>query len=125
MSIKLVATSNRFGLDKYLFCRNCFSSSKSCWLVNAVRGLLVFPSNECGCAPATSNHRYCPRTAHPKLAETESPKKRAMRLIAVARHMITFGVDQIRRLLTAIKISLLKFLVNKRVQCTGEGRIAT
>ena len=34
-----VATSNLFGLDRYLFCLKCFSNSKSCLLVNAVLGL--------------------------------------------------------------------------------------
>jgi len=54
VSIRLVATSNRLGLDKYLFCLNCFSSSSSCWLVKAVRGLLVFPRRACwGPQPAT------------------------------------------------------------------------
>lgn len=43
VNIRLVATSNLFGLDRYLFCLNCFSSSNSCWEVKAVRGLLVFP----------------------------------------------------------------------------------
>ncbi len=33
-----MATSNRLGRDKYLLSLNCFSSSKSCWEVNAVRG---------------------------------------------------------------------------------------
>lgn len=48
VSIKLVATSNLLGLDKYLFCLNCRSSSKSCWLVKAVRGLLVLPNSAVG-----------------------------------------------------------------------------
>lgn len=51
VSIRFVATSNLLGLDKYLFCLNCFSNSRSCWLVNAVLGLLVFPSKACGCGP--------------------------------------------------------------------------
>ena len=37
-----VATSNRFGLDKYLFSLNCRSSSSSCCEVKAVLGRLLF-----------------------------------------------------------------------------------
>lgn len=44
VSIKDVATSKRFGRDRYLFSLNWCSSSRSCWLVNAVLGLLHFPS---------------------------------------------------------------------------------
>lgn len=44
---KQLATSKRFGLDKYLLCLNCFSSSNSCWDVNAVRGRLVLPNIAC------------------------------------------------------------------------------
>lgn len=47
VSMRLVATSNLFGRERYLFCLNCFSSSRSCWDVNAVLGRLVFPSNAC------------------------------------------------------------------------------
>lgn len=47
VSISDVATSNLFGLLRYLFCRNCFSNSRSCWDVKAVLGLLVLPSNAC------------------------------------------------------------------------------
>lgn len=47
VSIKLVATSNLFGLDRYLFCLNCFSNSNNCWDVNAVLGLRVLPINAC------------------------------------------------------------------------------
>jgi len=55
VSIRDVATSNLFGLLRYLFCRNCFSNSRSCWDVNAVRGLLVLPSSACCAAqPAKS-----------------------------------------------------------------------
>lgn len=39
-----MATSKRFGLDRYLLSLNWFSSSNSCWLVKAVRGLRHFPS---------------------------------------------------------------------------------
>jgi len=61
VSIRLVATSNRLGLDKYLFCLNCFSSSSSCWLVKAVRGLLVFPRRACwGPQPATKTLMLTP-----------------------------------------------------------------
>jgi len=61
VSIRLVATSNRLGLDKYLFCLNCFSSSSSCWLVKAVRGLLVFPRRACwGPQPATKTPKLAP-----------------------------------------------------------------
>lgn len=45
VNMREVATSNLLGLDKYLFCRNCRSSSSSCCDVNAVRGRLVFPNN--------------------------------------------------------------------------------
>ena len=45
---RLVATSYRLGLDRYLLCLNCFSSSSSCCEVKAVRGRLVLPSSECG-----------------------------------------------------------------------------
>lgn len=38
-----VATSKRLGLDRYLLSLNWFSSSSSCWLVKAVRGLRHFP----------------------------------------------------------------------------------
>lgn len=44
VSISDVATSKRFGLDRYLLSLNWFSSSNSCWLVKAVRGLRHFPS---------------------------------------------------------------------------------
>lgn len=47
VNIKFVATSNLFGLDKYLFCLNCFSNSNNCWDVKAVLGLLVFPNKAC------------------------------------------------------------------------------
>lgn len=43
-----LATSNRFGRDKYLLCLNCFSNSSNCCDVNAVRGRLVFPNIACG-----------------------------------------------------------------------------
>ena len=43
VSMRLVATSNRFGRDKYLFCLKWFSSSRSCCDVKAVRGRLVLP----------------------------------------------------------------------------------
>lgn len=53
---KQLATSNRFGRDKYLLCLNCFSSSSNCCDVNAVRGLLVLPSIACGiCSPPRNN----------------------------------------------------------------------
>lgn len=45
LNINDVATSKRFGLDKYLFSLNCFSNSKSCCDVNAVRGLLDLVEN--------------------------------------------------------------------------------
>ena len=41
--MRLVATSNRFGRDKYLFCLKWFSNSKSCCDVKAVRGRRVLP----------------------------------------------------------------------------------
>lgn len=44
VSMSDVATSKRLGLDRYLLSLNWFSSSRSCWLVKAVRGLLHFPS---------------------------------------------------------------------------------
>ena len=40
---RLVATSNRFGRERYLFIRNWFSNSNNCWLVNAVLGRRDFP----------------------------------------------------------------------------------
>ena len=43
-----VATSYLFGLERYLLCLNCFSSSKSCCEVKAVRGRRVLPSKEWG-----------------------------------------------------------------------------
>ena len=43
VSMRLVATSNRFGRDKYLFCLKWFSNSKSCCDVKAVRGRRVLP----------------------------------------------------------------------------------
>lgn len=45
VSMSEVATSKRFGLDKYLLSLNWFSNSSSCWLVKAVLGLRHFPSN--------------------------------------------------------------------------------
>lgn len=45
VSISDVATSKRLGRERYLLSLNCFSSSRSCWLVNAVRGLRHFPIN--------------------------------------------------------------------------------
>ena len=53
-----VATSNRFGRERYLFSLNCFSNSSSCWLVNAVLGLLVLPSNVCCGPPTNKNERW-------------------------------------------------------------------
>lgn len=50
MSINEVATSNLFGLLRYLFCLNCFSNSSSCCDVKAVLGLLVFPRRACWAA---------------------------------------------------------------------------
>lgn len=50
VSINEVATSNLFGLLRYLFCRNCFSNSSSCCDVKAVLGLLVFPRRACWAA---------------------------------------------------------------------------
>ena len=47
VSMRVVATSNRFGRERYLFILNCLSSSKSCWLVKAVRGRRVLPNNDC------------------------------------------------------------------------------
>lgn len=44
VSMREVATSKRLGLDKYLLSLNWFSSSSSCWLVKAVRGLRHFPN---------------------------------------------------------------------------------
>ena len=43
VSMRDVATSKRFGRDRYLFFLNCNSNSKSCWLVKAVLGRLVLP----------------------------------------------------------------------------------
>ena len=40
LSIRAVATSNRFDLDKYLLSLNCLSNSTSCCEVNAVLGRL-------------------------------------------------------------------------------------
>lgn len=56
---KQLATSNRFGRDKYLLCLNCFSSSSNCCDVNAVRGRLVLPSMACGMwrPPETNNNK--------------------------------------------------------------------
>lgn len=46
-----MATSKRLGLDRYLLSLNWFSSSRSCWLVNAVRGRRHFPIKpDCGAA---------------------------------------------------------------------------
>lgn len=42
-----LATSKRFGRDKYLLCLNCFSSSSNCCDVKAVRGRRVLPSIAC------------------------------------------------------------------------------
>lgn len=54
VNIKLVATSNLFGLERYLFCLNCFSNSNSCCEVKAVLGLLVLPNSACpGPQPVT------------------------------------------------------------------------
>lgn len=44
VSMREVATSKRLGLDRYLLSLNWFSSSSSCWLVKAVRGLRHFPN---------------------------------------------------------------------------------
>ncbi|VCW68250.1 unnamed protein product, partial [Gulo gulo] len=44
VSISDVATSKRLGRDRYLLSLNWCSSSSSCWLVKAVRGLRHFPS---------------------------------------------------------------------------------
>lgn len=44
VSISEVATSKRFGLDRYLLSLNWFSNSSSCWLVKAVLGLRHFPN---------------------------------------------------------------------------------
>lgn len=43
VSMSEVATSKRLGLDRYLLSLNWCSSSNSCWLVKAVRGLRHFP----------------------------------------------------------------------------------
>lgn len=43
VNMRFVATSKRFGRDRYLLALNWFSSSNSCWLVNAVRGRRVLP----------------------------------------------------------------------------------
>lgn len=51
VSMSEVATSKRLGLDRYLLSLNWFSSSSSCWLVKAVRGLRHFP-NRPDCGPA-------------------------------------------------------------------------
>lgn len=51
VSMSEVATSKRLGLDRYLLSLNWFSNSSSCWLVNAVLGLLHFPNNP-ACAEA-------------------------------------------------------------------------
>lgn len=46
-----MATSKRLGLDRYLLSLNWFSSSRSCWLVKAVRGRRHFPIKpDCGAA---------------------------------------------------------------------------
>lgn len=51
VSISDVATSKRLGLDRYLLSLNWFSSSRSCWLVKAVRGRRHFPIKpDCGAA---------------------------------------------------------------------------
>ncbi len=44
VSMSEVATSKRLGLERYLLSLNWFSSSSSCWLVKAVRGLRHFPN---------------------------------------------------------------------------------
>ena len=54
---KMVATSNRFGLERYLLSLNCLSNSRSCWLVNAVRGRLDFPPKIPGCVCAGRRKR--------------------------------------------------------------------
>lgn len=61
VSISDVATSNLFGLLRYLFCRNCFSNSRSCWDVKAVLGLLVLPSNACCAAQPITKKIFCLR----------------------------------------------------------------
>lgn len=43
VSISDVATSKRLGRDRYLLSLNWCSSSRSCWLVKAVRGRRHFP----------------------------------------------------------------------------------
>ena len=59
VSMRDVATSKRFGLDRYLFSLNWCSSSSSCWLVKAVLGLLHFPSKlDCAWAAGGKQHQY-------------------------------------------------------------------
>lgn len=56
VSINEVATSNLFGLLRYLFCLNCFSNSSNCCDVKAVLGLLVFPRRACWAAQPADNN---------------------------------------------------------------------
>lgn len=59
VSISEVATSNLFGLLRYLFCLNCFSNSSNCCDVKAVLGLLVFPRRACWAAqPIDNNYTF-------------------------------------------------------------------
>lgn len=59
VSMRDVATSKRFGRDRYLFSLNWCSSSSSCWLVNAVLGLLHLPSKlDCAWAAGRKQHQF-------------------------------------------------------------------
>ena len=60
-----VATSNLFGLDKYLFILNCLSNSNSCCDVKAVRGRLVFPA-PVGTKPKNRKHYILKISFQPK-----------------------------------------------------------
>lgn len=59
VSMRLVATSKRLGLERYLFSLKCFSSSRSCWEVKAVRGRRVLPSRLCWPIPAKQEPYLC------------------------------------------------------------------
>lgn len=58
VSISEVATSKRLGLERYLLSLNWFSSSSSCWLVNAVLGLRHFPNKPAWTVRGEEKGRY-------------------------------------------------------------------
>lgn len=66
VSMRDVATSNRFGRERYLFSLNWCSNSSSCWLVNAVLGLLHLPSRlDCAWAADTTGTATAMKTEPP------------------------------------------------------------